>query len=59
MSWFNAHKGPGYEDLTAYGCRSGLIVYSTMLSAEQLSNGALLDLGLPVHDAATVSQQHS
>ena len=35
-------------------CRSGLIVYSTMLDAKDLSNGALLDLGRPVHDAATV-----
>ena len=35
-------------------CRSGLIVYSTMLNAEDLFNGALLDLGRPVHDAATV-----
>ena len=36
-------------------CRSGLIVYSTMLAAEQLSDGTNLNLGLSVHDAATVS----
>ena len=36
-------------------CRAGLVWYSTVLTAEQLSDGALLDLGCPVHDAATVS----
>lgn len=39
----------------SHACRSGLIVYSTMLSAEQLSDGTNLNLGLSVHDAATVS----
>ena len=31
-----------------------MIVYSTMLSAEQISDGTNLNLGLSVHDAATV-----
>ena len=38
-----------------HACRSGLIVYSTMLSGDQLSDGTNLNLGLSVHDAATVS----
>ena len=48
--WPDAH-----EAVWGHGRRSGMIVYSTMLSAEQISDGTNLNLGLSVHDAATVS----
>ena len=34
--------------------RGGLIVYRTRVPAGELVEGALLDVGHPVHDAATV-----
>ena len=45
-------------------CRGGLIVYQhnvtgALLSALQTSRGALLELGLPVRDYATVSWTHT
>lgn len=36
------------------GRRGGLIVYRARVPAGELVEGALLDLGHPVHDAATV-----
>ncbi len=38
-------------------CRSGFIAYRTSIPAAEVRANALLDVGHPVHDAATVSTQ--